>query len=215
LDAECVSTGESIMASAKKKGGKTSKAKKKTSKGGLKGTAAGFLDEVEKHGSALAGEVKELFDTLTQKVANLASAAAETTVAVAEKVTIKDPAELLRGLVEDVKEAGEASINTIGKRFDELRSHAEKSVSSTEGKKPAKKKVTKKKVTKKKATPKKSAKKKAAPKKSAKKKTAKKTVTRKKVTKKTAAKKKVARKKAAPKKTTRKKTTKKKVSRKR
>ena len=91
------------MASAKKKGNKNSKAKKKTAKGtasSLKDTAAGFLDEVEKHGSALAGDVRQLFDTLSEKVSGLASSAAETTVAVAEKVTVKEPAELIRGLLE-------------------------------------------------------------------------------------------------------------------
>ena len=201
MEAECVSTGESIMASAKKKGSKkTSKVKKKVSKGGLKETAAGFLDEVEKHGSALAGEVKELFDTLTEKVSNLASAAAETTAAVAEKVTIKEPAELLRGLLDDVKDAGEASINTIGKRFDELRTHAEKSVSAAGDKKPAKKKATKKKATKKKVTKKKAAKKKAAKKKA----TSKKAPPRK-TTKRKAAKKKVTKKKTTKRKATRKK----------
>ncbi len=148
------------MASAKKKGSKSSKAKKKASKGkvsSLKQTAAGFLEEVEKHGSALAGEVKEVFDSLTDKVSNVASSAAETTVAVAEKVTIKEPADLLRGVLEDVKAAGEASIKTIGKRFEALRSHAEKSVPGG-GKKSAKKKVAKKKAAKKKAAKKKVAK---------------------------------------------------------
>ena len=161
----------------------------------MKETAAGFLDEVEKHGSALAGEVKELFDTLTEKVSNLASAAAETTAAVAEKVTIKEPAELLRGLLDDVKDAGEASINTIGKRFDELRTHAEKSVSAAGDKKPAKKKAVKKKATKKKVTKKKAAKKKATSKKAPPRKTVKKKVTKKKATKKKTTKRKATRKK--------------------
>ena len=164
-----------MMASGKKKGGKNSKGKKKTAKGtasSLKDTAAGFLDEVEKHGSALAGDVKQLFDTLTDKVSGLASTAAETTVAVAEKVTVKEPADLFRGLLEDVKLAGEASITTITERFEALRSHAEKSVSAVGEKTVAKKKVAKKKVAKKKVAKKKVAKKKVAKKKVARKKVA-------------------------------------------
>jgi adenylate kinase len=191
------------MASAKKKGSKSSKAKKKAAKGAagsIKDTAAGFLDEVEKHGSALAGEVRELFDTLTAKVSGVASTAAETTAAVAEKVTIKEPADLLRGLLEDVKEAGEASIKTITDRFEALRSHAEKSVSAAGKKKAAKKKAAKKKAAKKKVAKKKAAKKKVAKKKVAKKKVAKKKAAKKKVAKKKVAKKKVAKKKVAKKK---------------
>ena len=191
------------MASAKKKGNKKSKGKKKTEKGtasSLKNSAAGFLDEVEKHGSALAGDVRQLFDSLSEKVSGLASAAAETTVAVAEKVTVKEPAELIRGLLEDVKDAGEASIKTITERFEALRSHAEESVTSfgekkAAKKKAAKKKAAKKKVAKKAVTKKKVAKKKVAKKKVAKKKVAKKNVAKKKVDRKKAAKKKVARKK--------------------
>jgi len=200
------------MASAKKKGNKNFKAKKKTAKGtasSLKDTAAGFLDEVEKHGSALAGDVRQLFDTLSEKVSGLASSAAETTVAVAEKVTVKEPAELIRGLLEDVKDAGEASIKTITERFEALRSHAEESVTSFGENKTAKKKTAKKKTAKKKVAKKKAAKKKVAKKKVAKKKAAKKKVAKKKVAKKKAAKKKVAKKAV-----TKKKVAKKKVARK-
>lgn len=185
------------MASGKGKGGKGSKGKKKADKGrvaSLKETATGFINEVEKQGSALAGEVRELFDTLTDKVSHVASSAAETTAAVAERVTIKEPAELLRGLLEDVKEAGEASIKTIGERFDALRSHAEESVAAA-----AAGKARKKKAPKKKAAKKKTAKKKVAGKKAGKKKAAKKTVAKKKVGKKTVAKKKAAKKKVAKK----------------
>ena len=170
------------MASAKKKGAKGSKGKKRAAKKqarSWKKTAKGFLNEVEKHGTALAGDVKGVFDGLTEKVSSLASSAAESTAAVAEKVTIKDPAELLRGLLEDVREAGEASVKTIGERFDALRSHAEDSVSTVGVKKAAKKKAAKKKAAKKKVAKKKVAKKKAAKKKAAKKKAAKKKATRK------------------------------------
>ncbi len=160
------------MGSGKKKGVEGSKAKKRT----MKETAKGFLDEAEKTGTALLGEVKELFDELANKVADVAGSAAETTASVAEKVTIKEPAELARGLLADVKDAGEASLRTIGKGFDELRdrvlSSSEKASSgkskdkkTTRKKKTAaKKKATKKKVakTKKKVAKKKAAKKKAA-----------------------------------------------------
>ncbi len=158
------------MGSGKKKGGDGSKAKKRT----IKETAKGFLDEAEKTGTALVDEVKGLFDELSKKVAEVAGSAAETTASVAEKVTIKEPAELARGLMEDVKDAGEASLRTIGKGFDELRERVISSSEKTSSGKSKDKKAAKKKKTaaKKKAAKKKVAKKKVAKKKAAKKKTA-------------------------------------------
>ena len=142
------------MGSGKKKAGEGSKG----NGGTIKDTAKGFVDEAEKTGAALVGEVKELFDDLAKKVASTANAAAETTVSMAEKVAIKEPAELARGLLEHVKDASEASLRTIAKGFDELRDHAlsssdKASSGKSKGKKATKKKkaAAKKKVAKKKA----------------------------------------------------------------
>ncbi len=201
------------MGSVTKKAAKGSKVGAKKAKGagqGIKGTAKGFVDEAEKTASALVGDVKELFDNLAQKVAGVASTAADTTASMAGKVTIKDPAELVRGLLEDVKEASEASMRTIGKGFDELRdrvmSSSEKAPSgkAKAKKATAKKKASAKKTVKKKATKKttKKATKKAAKKtvkKVAKKKAARKVAAKKAATRKTAARKKVPARKAAPK----------------
>jgi len=151
------------MGSGKKKGG----AGKETGRS-IKDTARGFVDEAEKTGTALVAEVRELFDDLAKKVASVASTAAETTVSMAEKVTIKEPAELVRGLLDEVKDAGEASLQTIGKGFDELRdrvlSSGDKASSGKKDKKATKKKkaVAKKKAAKKKVVKKKAAKKKTA-----------------------------------------------------
>ena len=153
------------MGSGKKKGGE--KVDKATGRS-IKDAAKGFVDEAEKTGAALVGEVRQLFDDLAKKVADVAGNAAETTVTMAEKVTIKEPAELVRGIMDDVKDAGEASMRTIGKGFDELR---ERVLSSSE--KAASGKSKDKKAAKKKKA---AAKKKVANKKVAKKKTAKKTV---------------------------------------
>ena len=189
------------MGSAKNKGSEEAKAGGKKAKGagqrGVKGAAKGFLDEAEKTGAALVGEVKGLFDNLADKVTSVAGAAAETTASMAGKVTIKEPAELIRGLLEDVAHASEASMRMIGKGFDDLRDSV---LSSTDKKSRGKskgKKATAKKVAKKAA--KKVAKKKVAKKKVAKKKVAKKVV-KKKTTKKTAKKKAAVRKKASPRK---------------
>ncbi len=111
------------MASKNAKNGKGSRENKKVSKdagGSITDTATEFLGEVEKSGEALVADVKQLFDGLTEKVTEVASIAAETTVSVADKVT-KEPAELLRGLVNDVAEASETSLQAIGEHFDELR----------------------------------------------------------------------------------------------
>ena len=148
------------MGSGKKKGGERSKEKGRT----IAEAAKGFVDEAEKTGTELVGEVRELFDDLAKKVANVASSAADTTASMAEKVTIKEPAELVRGLLEDVKNASEASLQTIGKGFDELRDR----VLTSTGKAASGKAKDKKAIKKKKTAPKK----KAAKKKVAKKKTA-------------------------------------------
>jgi len=164
---------------------------------GITGAIRGFVEEVENTSSSLASDVKQHFDDLTVRVSDVVSSAAETTVSMAEKVTVKDPAELLRGLLQEIKEASEISIKVIGDRFDELVHRAKDSAEET-----PKKKVTKKRATKKKTAKKKTAKK-AVVKKTAKKKVVKKTASRKKaVAKKTVAKKKtVSKKKRVAKKT--------------
>ena len=169
---------------------------------GITATIKGFIDEVENTSSSLASEVKQHFDDLTVRVSDVVSSAAETTVSMAEKVTVKDPADLLRGLLEEIKQASEISIEVIGNRFDEL-VHRAKSSEEEPQKKASKKRAAKKKTAKKAAAKKKVAKKKVAKKKVAKKSVAKKKVAKKKVVKKAATKKKspakktVVRKKAA------------------
>ncbi len=148
------------MGSGKKKGGEGSKEKGRT----IAEAAKGFVDEAEKTGTALVGEVRELFDDLAKKVADVASSAADTTASMAEKVTIKEPAELVRGLLEDVKNASEASLKTIGNGFDELRDRVLTSTGKAASGKAKEKKATKKKKT---ASKKKAAKKKVAKKKTA------------------------------------------------
>jgi hypothetical protein len=146
--------------------------------------AKGLLEEIEKTAEYLVGEVKALFDSLTEKVSGVAGAAAETTAAVAEKVAIKEPAHLIRGLIEDVRQAGETSLGVIADGFEGLRRRL---VSSEEP--PAAEAVApKKKAAAKKAAAKKTATKKATTKKAAAKKaTTKKATTKKAVAKKVAA----------------------------
>ena len=170
---------------------KASKPRSEGPAAGITGTIKGFVQEVEDTSATLASEVKQHFDDLTVRVSEVVSSAAETTVSMAEKVTVKDPAELLRGLLEEIKQASEVSLDVIKGRFDDLVSRAQDEGAEEPKKKPAKKKAAKKKVTKK------TAKKKVAKKKVTKK-TAKKKVAKKKVTKKTA-KKKVAKKKVTKK----------------
>lgn len=180
--------------------------KKKVSKqtmgsaaGGIKGTLKGFIDEVENTSTSLASEVKQHFDDLTERVSDVVGSAAETTVSMAEKVTIKDPADLVRGLLEEIKQASEVSLKVIGDRFDELRHLALSSDDKAPAKKASKKRTAKKKAAKKKAVKKTAAKKKVGKKAPAKKKAAKKKIAKKKVVKKVATKKKTAKKKTAKK----------------
>ncbi len=179
---------------------------------GATGAIKGFVEEVENTSSSLAAEVKQHFDDLTVRVSDVVSSAAETTVSMAEKVTVKDPADLIRGLLEEIKQASEVSIKVIGDRFDELVNRGKSTTDETPKKKAekksAKKKAAKKAAAKKAAAKKASAKKKVGKKAASKKKAvAKKTVAKKSKTKKsplakkTATRKKtVARKKAASKK---------------
>jgi len=189
------------MKSDKKKSSETTPGE---SAAGITGTIKGFIDEVENTSSSLASDVKQHFDDLTVRVSDAVSSAAETTVSMAEKVTVKDPAELLRGLLQEIKQASEVSIKVIGDRFDELAHRAKDSAEETPKKKVSKKRAAKKKTAKnkvaKKAVAKKTAKKKVVKKTASKKKTVarKKTVSKKK----TAAKKTPARKKTASKKKT-------------
>ncbi len=168
---------------------------------GITDSVKGFIEEVENTSSSLASEVKQHFDDLTVRVSNIVSSAAETTVSMAEKVTVKDPADLIRGLLEEIKQASEVSIKVIGDRFDELADRA-KGTTDEAPKKKAKKKSAKK------ATAKKTAKKTAAKKKAAKKKVVKKAaskkkaVAKKKVVKKATSKKRQVAKKAATRKKT-------------
>jgi hypothetical protein len=162
------------------------------SKQSTKKTEGGsFLNEVEKTANSIIDEVKELFENLSGKVSDVASSAADATASMAEKVST-EPAEKLKDLMQDVKEVGEASVKTIGERFDGLKDYILTSVPQTgaeKGKKVAKKAAAKKKVAKKASKKKAAAKKKASRKKAA----AKKKVSAKK---KTASKKKVTAKKA-------------------
>ena len=163
----------------------------------------GFLHEVEKTASAIIDDVKQLFESLSGKVSELAGSAADATVSMAEKVGA-EPAELLKGLLQDVKEVGEASITTIGEKFDGLKDYVIRSAPEAPvatGKKAAKKAARKKQAAKQAGIKKTASKKKAAAKKrTAKQKQAvvkkpaakKKAGVKKKVGKKKAAKKKVA-----------------------
>lgn len=165
---------------------------------GITDSIKGFIEEVEQTSSSLASEVKQHFDDLTVRVSEVVGSAAETTVSMAEKVTVKDPADLIRGLLEEIKQASEVSIKVIGARFDELAHRAKSSSEESPKKKASKKRVAKKKTAKKKVVKKAAAKTKATAKKVAKKKVVKKPVAKKAASKKkTAAKKPVARKKTA------------------
>jgi hypothetical protein len=171
---------------AKKKAGKATAGVGST----IRQTATGLLDEVEKAGEVVLAEIKDSFEFISGKVADTARYAAETTVAVKDKVTTQQ----LQTLLKEVEEVGEGLAQGIAGRFESLRSSLLKTGSSAKPKK-AKKKVAKKRTAKKRVVARKKAvvKKKAA----AKKKTA---VKKKAAKKKSAAKRKVVAKKKSAKK---------------
>ena len=187
------------MAKKAKAKAKVKKAARKADKGvgdTLRDTALGVVDEVEKASGVVLEEIKSSFEFIGGKVADTAKTAADTTIAVKDKVTSKEVTDQLHGLVKDVEEVGDSLLNVITSHFDSLRKTVAKPVKKTR-KKAVKKKAGKKKVSKKKTAKKKTATRKKA---AVRKKPARKKVTRKKAVKKKA----VARKKPARKKTVRK-----------
>jgi flagellar hook-basal body complex protein FliE len=191
---------------------KADKTESQGSEAGITGTIKGFITEVEDTSASLASDMKQHFDDLTMRVSEVVSSAAETTVSMAEKVTVRDPADLLRGLLEEIKHASEVSAEVIKGRFDDLAKKAEKETEEAPKSK-SKKKAAKKGTRKKKPIQK--AKKKVAKKKkvAAKKASAKKTASKKRpAMKKSPSKRPAGRKKAAAKKTASKKTASKKKS---
>ena len=207
------------MAKGKKKTGtkKADKTASPSSEAGITGSIKGFITEVEETSASLASDMKQHFDDLTMRVSEVVSSAAETTASMAEKVTVKDPADLLRGLLEEIKQASEVSAEVIKGRFDDLTKKAKqeteeapkgKSKTKKAAKKGTKKKKPGQKTKKKVATKKRSAAKKSSAKKTASKKrpamkksASKKAAGKKKATaKKTPAKKAASKKKSSPKK---------------
>lgn len=202
------------MAKGKKKTG-TKKADKTASPGseaGITGSIKGFITEVEETSASLASDMKQHFDDLTMRVSEVVSSAAETTASMAEKVTVKDPADLLRGLLEEIKQASEVSAEVIKGRFDDLTKKAKQETEEApkgKSKKKAAKKGTKKKKPSQKTKKKVATKKRSAAKKSSAKKTASK---KRPAMKKSASKKAAGKKKATAKKTPAKKAASKKKS---
>lgn len=153
-------------------------------------TAAYLVDEVEKASDTVLREIREGFDTVSDKASAAVKVAADTSANVRGRVSEVQPRQLVLSVVSEVEEIGDMLLEGISSRFKQLRDSV---IGAASEETP----VARKKASKKKAGKKKVSKKKAARKKVAKKKVAKKKVVKKKAVKKKAAKKKVARKKAA------------------
>jgi hypothetical protein len=172
---------------------RTKKAKPKSAP--QKSTARGLVDEVEKAGETLLKEIREGFDTISDKVSVAAKSAAggiaDTTASVADRVSKTQTTQQIRTALDHIEAVGERVIDVIGERFEVLRGKVIATTIPAVKKKAAKKKAAKKAAP---AAKKKAAKKKTAVKKASKKKAAKKAPLKK------AAKKKLVAKKAAKKK---------------
>ncbi|WP_455211705.1 hypothetical protein [Kaarinaea lacus] len=172
---------------------KKSRAKKTQSeKASAKSTVRNLVDEVEKASETLLKDIREGFDTISDKVSVAAKSAAEgiadTTATMADKMSKTQTTQQIKSALDHIETVGERVIDAIGERFEILR---EKVIASSKPapKKKAAKKAAKKAVKKKKAA-KKAAKKKVVAKKTSKKKVTKKTPLKKAAKKKAAAKKK-------------------------
>ena len=134
------------------KKGKGKKSSKKASAGvsdTLKNTALGVVDEVEKASGVVIGEIRNSFEFIGGKVADTAKVAADTTVAVKDKVTSKEVTDQLYGLLKDVEEVGESLVDVITSHFDSLRKTIAKPPKKKKKKSTGKKASAKKKVVKK------------------------------------------------------------------
>ena len=128
------------MASAKK-GSKRGQAKSKPKQV----SPASILEETEQTVEALVGEVKDAFDNLARHMSRVAAAATKTTASVAEKMASAGVPNLLSDLVDEVKDASEDSLKTLGDGLEALRSQIFSAAGRTG--KVAKKKPTAKKAT--------------------------------------------------------------------
>jgi hypothetical protein len=87
----------------------------------IKSAAMDVVDEVEKAGGVVLGEIRNSFQFISTKVTDTAKSAADTTIAVKDKVTSKDVTDQLYGLLQDVEEVGESLVKVIGQHFQSLR----------------------------------------------------------------------------------------------
>jgi phosphopentomutase len=164
--------------------------KSRTKKAQPKSAARGLVDEVEKAGETLLKEIREGFDTISDKVTVAAKSAAEgiadTTASVADRMSKTQTTQQFKSALDHIEAVGERVIDALGERFDILKSRVMATSQPAVKKQAAKKKTVKKKAVKK-AVP--AAKKKAAKKAPLQKATKKKAVSKKTVTKKVAKKK--------------------------
>ena len=128
------------MASAKK-GSKRGQAKSKPKQV----SPASLLEETEQTVETMVGEVKDAFDNLARHLSRVAAAATKTTASVAEKMASAGVPDLLSDLVDEVKDASEDSLKTLGDGLEALRSQIFSAAGRTG--KAAKKKPTAKKTT--------------------------------------------------------------------
>ena len=87
----------------------------------IKSAAMDVVDEVEKAGGVVLGEIRNSFQFISTKVTDTAKSAADTTIAVKDKVTSKEVTDQLYGLLQDVEEVGESLVKVIGEHFQSLR----------------------------------------------------------------------------------------------
>ncbi|MEA1889524.1 MAG: hypothetical protein U9N50_07075 [Pseudomonadota bacterium] len=159
-------------------------------------TASSVIVEIDKASDVVVREIREGFNSISDKAKVAAKSAADASVNVKDIVSDAHPKEIFLSLVDEVEDVAEGIINVVKERFNQLGLTAESSAK----KKAVKKKAAKKKAVKKKAVKKKAVKKKAVKKKAVKKKAVKKKAVKKKAVKKKAVKKKAVKKKAVKKK---------------
>ena len=139
---------------AKKLSKKKNVAKKSDITKTVKTTASTVINEVEKAGDFVVGEVKDGLGAVTDKISAAAKTVAET-----------QAAQVLKGLIEEVETIGSDLIDAVSHKLDQLRGKvADESASSKKATAKKKASAKKKAGAKKKTTV---AKKKAAPKKKA------------------------------------------------
>lgn len=90
-------------------------------------SAARLIEEAEKTGAALVREVEGLFDELVRNARGMAGRAADASVSVADSLSRSEVPAILKGMLDEIRHAGDATVEAVKAGFDDYRRRAAQS----------------------------------------------------------------------------------------